>query len=261
MKSESEIIEMARELGAQKFVGLFSGGKDSLAVCHWMWKQGLMTDVLYCYTGVGLKENFNYVIETCNKFGWSLHVEFAQGRFTYAEFVRRYGFPGGGIHMGIMRWLKWMGIRRFNRAHLEEKVGFVSGTRKKESKRRMKLSEPARKVTEGERKNAPIIMFSPHFYWTTEQVFDYIKENNLELCPVYETMHMGGDCFCGAFAQPEETSLLKTFHPDFWDGVIQPLVDKYPGRPWGWENLTPRPKKRKETVQESLVCNECIFRS
>ena len=47
------------------YIGLFSGGKDSLTACHYMHSKGKLNEVVYCHTGVGLNEN--YVRKMCKK--------------------------------------------------------------------------------------------------------------------------------------------------------------------------------------------------
>lgn len=183
---------------------MFSGGKDSLVAGH---SDKEVKEVLYCKTGVGL--NFDYVLETCNKLGWKLNVVFPKDGEAFEDFVRKFGFPHVSMHNAVMGYLKWHPIRKWNRDNREREVLFVSGRRKKESRRRMRMkSNQEYTETEGMRFYASI------YNWTTKQVWDYIKQHNLEISPIYKTMHMSGDCFCGAFAQPGESQLLYTFHND-----------------------------------------------
>ena len=47
-------------------------------------------------------------------------------------------------------------------------------------------------------------------YWITA---------NIKRSPVYETMHISGDCLCGCFAKEEELGLLKMFHPEVYEEI------------------------------------------
>lgn len=94
--------------------------------------------------------------------------------------------PRSGIHSAIMGYLKWRPMRKWAREN--PGVCFVSGRRKKESKRRMRLQ----KYIDKPEKN--MLFCSPLFYWNTSQVWNYIKSNVLEICPVYQTLHISGDC-------------------------------------------------------------------
>lgn len=253
-----------------KVVDLFSGGKDSLVTGHVSKpiaeKLGLDYEALYCHTGVGVKENFEYVLKTCNELGWKLNVEYANPRFGYEEIVRRYGFPQQGIHTGVMRWLKWFSIRHYARAHMDEKIAFLSGRRKKESRRRMTLNTPIQLNAEGERKDCPILTVGPIFYWTNKQVWDYVRDNKLEICPVYETLHISGDCLCGCFAESGEAELLAIFHPETAQ-YLAGLEKKYGGK-WGHnssicgamkqEQLDGFMSAANETIEE-IACTDCLI--
>ena len=161
-KTPIQIIEEAKQnYNINKFVGLFSGGKDSLAVCHYLWRKQYLDEVLYCDTGIKAHENFEFVLSTCNKYNWKLNVVSPKQGETYQDFVRKFGFPHSGIHSAIMGYLKWH-IRKWakDKRLFIFSVCFVSGRRKKESKRRMKLQ----KYIEKPEKN--ILVCSPLFYWS-----------------------------------------------------------------------------------------------
>ena len=95
--------------------------------------------------------------------------------------------------------------------------------------------------------------FAPIYSWTTKQVYDYIRDNKLELSPTYETLHMSGDCLCGAFAQQGESQLLYTFHIELAE-VIMGLEKKYGGH---WGNGTSITGSSKQANLDDLVCMEC----
>ena len=96
--------------------------------------------------------------------------------------------------------------------------------------------------------------FSPLFNWTTRQVWDYINDNDLEVCPVYKTMHMSGDCMCGSFSESGEAELLATFHPVLARRIKQ-LEEKYKGR---WGNQSSITGALNQSKISSFVCADCI---
>lgn len=223
---------------------LFSGGKDSITAGHYR----KIKKAVYCNTGVGL--NFDYVLEMCNKLGWELKVLYPKATETFEIFVQRFGFPHQGMHNAVMGFLKWHPIRTW--ANQQDDILLISGRRKKESKRRMKMkSNKEYSEMEGMKFYAPI------YNWTTKQVWDYIKEHDLEISPIYKTMHMSGDCFCGAFAQKGEAQLLYTFHKELADKMIE-LEKKYGGK---WGNGTSMKGSSEQSKLTEMICAECFFDS
>jgi len=231
-----------------KYVGLFSGGKDSLVVCHYLWKQKKLNEVVHCRTGIGTHENLDYVKSTCSKFGWKLNIIEPKEGETYQDFVRKFGFPHEGMHSAIMGYLKWHPLRKFGR---DNECIFVSGRRKKESKRRMRTVKH-----ELEKVEKHMTFYSPLMDWTTPQVWQYIYDNKLEICPVYETLHMSGDCLCGAFAESGEAELIATFHTDL-ASKIKDLETKYGGM---WGNGSSLTGALKQSKMTNFLCQECQWR-
>ena len=163
-KNPEQIIEETKQrYNITKFVGLFSGGKDSLAVCHYLWKKECLNEVLYCDTGIKARGNFEFVLSTCHDYKWKLNIVYPKVGETYEDFVRKFGFPHSGIHPSIMGYLKWHPIRKWAREN--QGVCFVSGRRKKESKRRLRLQ----KYIEKPEKN--ILLCSPHLKKRKESSF------------------------------------------------------------------------------------------
>jgi 3'-phosphoadenosine 5'-phosphosulfate sulfotransferase (PAPS reductase)/FAD synthetase len=259
------------------FVGLFSGGKDSYVAAHMTEKliKEINSEIndpcrqckfkaLHCKTGIGVKENFEFVNETADKHGWDLTVYEPEPRFSYEEIWRRYGPPHQGMHQGTMMWLKWFQIRKFNRASYDDGLAFVSGSRKKESRRRMKIKEAVRLNKIGEMKRYPILIASPGFYLPTPYMWKYMDDNMLKRCPVYETLHISGDCCCGAFAERGEAELLWTFHPETAK-QIHALEEKYGGI-WGRGSSMRGAARQTQLFSstgspqiENVVCAECFI--
>lgn len=252
--STDQILEQVKqEHKVKRFVGMFSGGKDSLVASHLLWSKGLLDEVIYCKTGIGTTENFEFVKKTCKKYNWKLNILEPKTRFTYEKFVSKFGFPHAGMHSAIMGFLKWYQIRSFAKLHNDNNEGlcYVSGRRKKESLRRKKKSS----VLPFDHPEKRIYIVSPIYFWTTRQVLEYVSENNLELCPVYETLHLSGDCLCGSFSELGESELIKTFHPDLAKKITK-LEKKYGGQ---WGNQVSMSSTKSQTKISQFVCSDCFI--
>src|SRR5574342_276135 len=127
MQESREKYQIKRE------IGLVSGGKDSLVTCV----VSGVKEIIYLKTGIGLKENYEYVKMISERFDWKLIVLEPLPQRSYEDFVRRFRFPHQGQHNSIMAFLKWYPLRKFAKEHKDEGLAFISGRRKKESKRRM----------------------------------------------------------------------------------------------------------------------------
>ena len=226
-----------------RYVGLFSGGKDSLVACHFLG----VRDVLYCRTGIGLDDNVEYVRSTCEKMGWHLNVVEPKEGESYEDFIRKFGFPRQGMHSSIMGYLKYHPMRKFARENPD--VVFVSGRRRGESVRRRRIAKMQDENVDGMRFYAPLL------YWSTSQVWDYIRKHKLRICPVYETMHMSGDCFCGAFGTMDEVRMLKTFHTDM-ACRIEELEKRYGGK---WGNFSSMRGVMQEASLDGYLCSDCAL--
>lgn len=267
-----EILEQAiRENEIKKLVGMFSGGKDSQVTCLETAKLAkelnIPFEVVHCSTGVGVKETFQHVLKICGENNWRLHVTTPLPHETYRIFIHRFGFPGPGIHNAVMGFLKWHPLRKWCREHKTEGIGLISGRRRKESARRAKMRSFKTPIVQAE---PNMLMVSPLYYKPDEWVWNYIRENNLEICPVYKTLHISGDCLCGAFAEEGERELIRIFHPDEY-AFLEAIEKEFGGR-WGWftnpdkKELNASLERYLETVDETdsvmgqeFVCADCFI--
>ncbi len=228
-----------------QYVGLFSGGKDSLVACL----VARVKEVVYCKTGVGLNEN--YVIETCKKLGWKLNI-IEPKELEYELFVNQYGFPRPTSHTWIMQRLKLNPLKKWHRQESKKRnLILISGIRIKESHRRTMIYKNDKKLDESN----GMIFFKPLLNWSNLAVINYIKEHNLKVSPIYQTLGLGGDCLCGAFTKRQHALILLEKYPEFAKR-IQELEDNSRGH-WGqFMSLTACQGQKK---LDGLICNECMI--
>ena len=225
-------------------IGLFSGGKDSLVACI----VAEVKKVVYCRTGVGLNEE--YVKEMCKMFGFELIIVEPKSGESYEDFVKKYKFPHQGMHNSVFGFLKGHPIRKWHNEQkkLGKKILFISGRRKNESARRRRMKSNKEYNTFDGMK-----FWSPIFDWDTPRVWAFLKEHDIPRSPIYDTMHISGDCFCGAFSSRGESNFLQIFHPELANRLIE-LEKKYGGK---WGNQISMVDMKKQTKLDDLVCVEC----
>tara|TARA_R100001244_G_scaffold41733_1_gene37655 strand:+ start:207 stop:1139 length:933 start_codon:yes stop_codon:yes gene_type:complete len=277
-KTPTEIMAESIDLGLTDFYVAYSGGKDSGIALDFMAKEfpQYFKGVVFVNTGIGTQATVDFVEEYCKKRNYTLHHLHAEdvkrkkitknGKigepFDFEHLVLAYGFPKQALHTVTMRWLKLFSIRKFvyERIALGENPAIVSGIRKNESARR---KTKAKKYIYNDGK---MWFISPLYYKSNGWVMKYFIENDIKRSPVYETLHISGDCLCGCFAKKEELKLLEMFHPDVFTEIkrLEKLV-KEKGSPeakknsvWGIHNQTTESVEAQDNL-EAYVCSECFF--
>ena len=241
-KSPDEIIETAvREHTPVAFRVGFSGGRDSMAITHWMLTNLPGTTVVHCHTGIGIEKTREFVRETCQRYGWPLEEIRAKedcGQ-DYDEFCKLYGFPGPDGHGMMYARLKERPIREMVRRakvgyHKRAKVLISTGIRHDESTRRMRYV--GREINHV----GSQLWTNPIYWWSATDRDAYIAKHNLPINPISALLGMSGECLCGAFAHKGEKSLVRIADPrtaDRIDALEQEVFDA--GWNWGWEGKPP----------------------
>ena len=267
----AEILDRTISEGITDFYVAYSGGKDSGIVLDIVAKNypNNFKGVIFVDTGIATDATINFVKEYCNKRKYPLFVLSPKDvkrkngiAYSYEDLVKTQGFPGQGIHGGVMATLKLFPIRQFIGQKIKEgeKPGLISGVRKKESKRRSST------YSNYKDQDGKIIFIKPLFYKSNDWVYRYFMENDIKRSPVYETLHISGDCLCGCFAQKEELKLLEMFHPEVFEKIkklekmIKEEGSEYSRKysTWGNSNKTTKDIK-SQTVLESYICSDCIL--
>jgi len=295
----TEILNLAIAKGLTDLYVGYSGGKDSGIVLDIVAQTcpENFRGVLFCDTGISTIETKKFVIATCKNKNYPLHILKPENvlicdtchktinrtknfddkvcptcknkgtPLSYEKAVLRWGFPSAYSHPQTMAWLKWHSIVQFilKKEALGEKPALCSGIRKKESKRRN------RNFNYWLDKHDKLTFIKPIFYKNNNWVMRYFIENDIKRSPVYETLHLSGDCLCGCFGQTQDLKLIQMFHPTAFNEIkrLEELIKKE-GSPnakkyglWGntkkdtWGTSTK--DVIAQTVLENFVCNDCIL--
>ena len=174
--------------------GLFSGGHDSLVACHVLSQSGLAWSVVHINTGIGVRETRDFVGTVCDQFSWPLK-EYKPPE-SYESLVVKHGFPGPGHHYKMYQRLKERCLDRIMRETRDRsgrnRVLFISGRRRQESRRRMVNCSDA--IQRGPKPSGRAVWVNPIIDWSAMDRKAYMKQHGLPVNPVVQKLCMSGDC-------------------------------------------------------------------
>ena len=272
-----EILDQAiNDEGIDSFYVGYSGGKDSGIALDYTAKYfpDNFKGVIFADTGIGTQATIDFVKNYCKERNYPLNIVKPENvirkkdsiPFSYENLVMRWGFPTYSGHRIVMQQLKLFPIRQFihQRKKSGERPAIISGIRKKESARskNKKWFNPIDKDAGNQ-----LIFVKPLYYKSNNWVMRYFIENDIKRSPVYETLHISGDCLCGCFAKKDEAKLIQMFHPDVYQKIIN-LEKKFNSIPnhkykkyskWGNTNMKSITEVEAQTNIESFICSDCIL--
>jgi len=211
-----EIMDMAiKQYSLDKLYVLFSGGKDSVCVLHFIATNypDIFGGAVFTNTGLGSQETRKFVINYCKEMGWKLYLTYPQENERFQKIMLKNGFATAGSHriwMGYLKFHAWYYFSKWRKKELNEKMAFISGVRKKESNQRAKIKAYTRKPIDV---NATMIFIKPFLHKNGVELWDYFIENNLKKTPVYDWLNRSGECYCGAFTQTGDLKLMQKYDP------------------------------------------------
>jgi len=186
---------------------LYSGGNDSTVLAHMM--RDRADYAIHANTTIGIEETRQFVRDTCH--GWGLELLERTAPTSYRELVLERGFPGPAMHYKMFQRLKERALDTVKRELVtnprKERVLFIAGRRRAESKRRTNI--PLWEV------DGSAIWASPLAMWTKLDMNTYrLMAGDVPVNSVSEKLHMSGECLCGAFAKPDELDEIRLWFPD-----------------------------------------------
>jgi len=212
------IREFARKLG--KPWVLFSGGKDSLATLllavEALGRDGVRGVVYVEVTGNTHEACTQYVYRVCERLGLEL-AHLRRDDLDFFDALVKWGVP----HR-VNRWC-WNEFKVKVWLRVKPPV-FLAGVKHSDSKHRELAGWSRPKQIHG------MIVFSPIYHWTTDDVLDYIRSRNIELNPCYEKFGHSGNCmFC---PMRDKLSIAKTMVDPCWGPKIASTLLKLRNE-WG----------------------------
>lgn len=261
--SAGAILVEAAAAGAQRWCPLFSGGHDSLCATYLASQHPLFDGRVYHIdTGIGAKATRAFVNDVCAEYGWTLVV--LKSKATYERFVTRLGFPGPGTHQWVYNWLKDRCVSQLTTG--SGSVALITGCREQESTRRMgtaaaiKIGEPHRKTGKVLKKRR--IWTAPCVDWSSSEQRAFMLAEDLPRNPIKDSpLQMSGECFCGAFASPDELSRIRHYAPDVAEEIDRlTALAMAAGTHAVWGT---RPDRRKGLIvaQTGPLCASCDVRA
>ncbi|TDW97068.1 phosphoadenosine phosphosulfate reductase domain-containing protein [Dinghuibacter silviterrae] len=245
---------------------LFSGGHDSLCSTHYcanyLTAKGLDFSVYHGNTSIGIGQTREFVRDVCRQYSWKLTERTPEPGNRYEDLVRKYGFPGPASHKYMYRMLKERPLRNFvthvckSSTYARENVLLLTGIRGSESKIRMGYREQITK--EGSR-----IWCSPIFFWSAEDIEQYIISHGLPRNSVKDAICISGECLCGAFAGKEEWYEINLHFPEAADEIRRlHKIAIANGHPWEWASYpVPYQRSIKSAPAKLYLCVGCEARN
>jgi len=252
--AKSFMDEAIEKYGPIKIFGGFSGGGDSLALCHWLMSNYPDAGLFHIVTGIGIPETQEFVVDACRHHGWPLTIIRAKEHCgqDYDAIVRAHGFPGPASHQFMYRRLKERAVEKLLRdtkTKRSDRVLFATGVRQDESARRMGYGgQEIRKVKAQ-------IWVNPIYWWTRSDRDRYLDHHSLHRSPISQQLGMSGECLCGAFAHPGELEQVRAVCPEIADRIDALHAEIKDRFPWGWEGRPP--KSGPPTGNVGMLCIGC----
>lgn len=198
----------------------FSGGKDSLVTLDLAIKSGI-DKVVFCDTTMEFQETLDY-IRKVEEF-YDIRVETVTAPEPFFKLVYKIGFPSR-----TMRWCckvyKFSPLAIFAR---ENKVkSYITGLRSEENVRRKQYSKNDENHLIDSKQINPILD------WSSKDIWDYIKRDNLPVNPLYNLGFKRIGCWPCPFKSKVDWSLIKKFFPDksnFLDKTLKSIFKNCEG--------------------------------
>lgn len=145
--------------------------------------------------------------------------------------------------------------REFVKNPRRERIVFIAGRRRSESKRRQNIPLHERRGS--------VVWASPLAMWTKLDMGTYrLMHRDIDPVPVNEVseiLHMSGECLCGAFAKENELDEIADWFPEVAEEIRQLERDVRAaghGEPWcNWGHRS----GGEPSKQTGMLCTSCDF--
>ena len=182
-----------------KYLVSISGGKDSTACLLWALDNLLREDIIPYF--IDTKWEHHSVYEYLDYLEEKLDIKIKRIESEgFENLCKRYKFIPNRIMRFCTRELKIKPAKEFYKTIKDDFINIV-GIRREESKARSDTQ--VFYIADGIKTLAPIA------YWTTQEVFDFIKAHDIEVNPLYKKGFKRVGCYPCIYATKRELELME----------------------------------------------------
>lgn len=211
----------------------FSGGKDSVAIYDLAVKAGVKFDAHYCVSPIDPPQIYKFIKENYPDVIWDFHAK------GFWKMVDKKGLPRMNA-----RWC----CRIIKEAGGEDRVVIV-GNRRAESVKRSKQCY----IEIGRSKKAGKIFIRPILNFDDYDIWQYIRENKLPYCSLYDEGFKRLGCVLCPFESASNLERTEIYFPKIvklWKLACNRLVARYKSQ--NYLNLNGKPMKHKFETGDEL---------
>lgn len=206
-------LEKLKEMPHRKFV-IWSGGKDSTVVLDLARKVLGDVEAVFADGGVEFPETVDYVKRMASEWGLNLTIVRPGEGEDFWTGLEKNGVPTFG-NWWCVELLKTRPVSRYLSSLPGPKVRMF-GTKATDSKRRARVY-PTALVSRGVFLDA-----YPVLNWTDDEIWDYLRENNIPVNPCYGLYGTSRCWVCpGNEVVPNYLERLGRHHPEFVDRLME----------------------------------------
>jgi len=210
--NESIALRRLAESSKDNLAISFSGGKDSLVVLDLAYRMGFRKAV-FADTTIEFEETKQFIglIESL----YCLKIDVVRAPVDFFEMVNHVGVPSRRL-----RWccdvFKFGPLAKY--AFQNNLDGFITGLRNEESTKRRSYNAIDHNPL------LPVKQVNPIINWTDQDVWSYIKKNELPVNPLYKYFNRLG-CWCCPFKSDDEFTKIAELFPEKREKFRRTLTD------------------------------------
>jgi len=188
-----------------KYLISVSGGKDSTALLHWVLNLRDRKDIVafYCDTGWEHPDTYKYLDYLEGRF--NIKIERLKPAYSFEELCIKEKMIPSFATKFCTRVLKMETSNKFVESFNGEVIVFT-GVRRDESNNRSE--EQSHKIVNKTKYIQPLV------YWSTQKVYDYLKDNDIKLNPLYKKGFSRVGCYPCIFANQKDIGALEKWAID-----------------------------------------------
>lgn len=196
-----------------KRIVMFSGGKDSSVLVHWMIEQGYDFETVFCNTGWELPETLKFIRDFAQLYLDGKITELKSSKYDSMRdmIIKKDYIPT--VHQRFCtQELKVQPLYDYIKK-FKDKVHLYNGVRRAESTSRQNA------IADFYDKDAKCWVHRPLIDWSDEDIFEYMNKHEIIINPLYKKGMKRVGCGPCILISLKELAVLKEIHPERIDEI------------------------------------------